>query len=144
MKITQEALPHLAEDSTKQLLMPWLRPIEKVLVYTSGYVIVPALVSLSFPPAWHQAFFILQAILLCYTFPFYLVLGVRGYDEQRVGNKEAEVELLGLSGLFVFYFIAATVFREVTWPLWVQSIILVLLLLMSMHARQLYRSGTTG
>lgn len=139
METTQEAAPHQAENLPKELLMPWLRPVEKVLVYTAGYVIVPALVSLSFPPAWHQASFILQVVLLCYTLPFYIVLGVRGYDEQRVGNKEGETELLGLSGLFVFYFIAATTFREVTWPLWVQSIILILLLLMTIRAHKLYR-----
>lgn len=139
METTQETSQHQAEALMPQLLVPWLRPVEKALVYVSGYIIVPALVSLSFPLAWHQAFFLLQVVLLCYTFPFYIVLGIRGYDEQRVGNKEGETELLGLSGLFVFYFIAATVFQEVTWPLWVQSIILVLLLLMSIRARRLYR-----
>jgi hypothetical protein len=102
----------------------------------AGFVIVLALVSLSFLAAWHQAFFVFQAMLACYSLPFYLVLRIRGYDEQRIGNKKAESELLSLCGLFVFYFIAFTAFREVTWPLWIQSITLVLLLLMVLRARR--------
>jgi hypothetical protein len=130
---------HQVEEPPNKLLAPWLCPVEKVLVSLAGFVIVPALVSLSFPPAWHQAFFVLQVVLVCYSLPFYVVLGIRGYDEQRVGNTKAERELFGLSGLFVCYFIAATTFREGTWPLWIQSIMLVLLLLMVIRARKWYR-----
>jgi hypothetical protein len=140
METPTQTSRHQVEEPPKQLSAPWLRPVEKVLVSLAGFVIVPALVSLSFPPAWHQAFFVFQVVLVCYSLPFYIVLGIRGYDEQRVGNTKAERELLGLSGLFVCYFIAATAFREVTWPLWIQSIMLILLLLMVIRAHNNHRN----
>jgi hypothetical protein len=46
-----------------------------------------------------------------------IILGVRGYDEQRVGNQEREHELIGLGGLYIIFFALMAQFGGILWPL---------------------------
>jgi hypothetical protein len=127
----------------KRLTLPWLTPLETFIVYTIWLVLALAVVSLSFPSAWHQVALVLQALALGWGLFAFVILGIRGYDEERIGNKRLGGELLGLSGVFFLYFGCVTAFGATTWPLWIQSSILVLLLLMSLRARVTLKRGAS-
>lgn len=120
------------------LLTSWLRPVEKALIYLGAFVFAPAVISLSFPPEWHQAYWISQWIAVSYGLLAGIILGVRGYDEQRVGNKEREQELIGLGGLYIIFFTLMAQFGGSLWPLWIRSVMEVLALIMTIRASLMY------
>jgi hypothetical protein len=120
------------------LLTPWLRPVEKALIYLGAFVFAFAVISLSFPSEWHQTYWIAQWIAVGYSLLAGIILCVRGYDEQRVGNKEREHELIGLGGLYIIFFALMTQFGGILWLLWIRSVMEVIVLVMTIRARQMY------
>src|SRR5258708_4948384 len=86
-----------------ELLIPWLRPIERAFVYLGAFVFAAAIVSLSLSSEWHQTYLVLQYISVSFALLAGIILCVRGYNEQRVGNKRLESELIGLGGLYMIF-----------------------------------------
>ena|SRR5260370_14580457 len=107
-----------SSDSTPAYPRTWRYYTEKTILYVGVLVIATAIVSFAFMTQWPTAYAIIQGVMLMFMIVMYAAIAFGGSD-----NKHA----LGERSPFLFYLLL--MYLGWTWPAWIRSAILIVVLL---------------